>query len=136
MPEQFNQRRKLLALGGVIALIAPFVMMNAVGNIWTLNIVMMVWGGIAVAFYSVALTELGARYQGNVMAQANAAVMLAYGLGALLTPSSFGLAMDLIPPNGLLWLAAIAAAAYLSLALVRLRAPTRVPLDSEPESGS
>ncbi|MEM7060172.1 MAG: MFS transporter [Pseudomonadota bacterium] len=129
-------RRRLLAMGAVIALIAPIVMMNFVGTIWALNLIIMIWGGTAVGFYSVALTELGARYRGNVMAQANAAVMLAYGLGALLTPGSFGLAMDLIPPDGLLWLAAVAAAAYLSLALVRLRAPARVPLDSETESGT
>ena len=130
------ERRKLLALGGAIAALAPLAILIMNVPVWGLNTLIVIWGGVAVGFYSVALTELGARYQGNVMAQANAAVTLAYSLGALFTPSSFGLAMDLIPPDGLLWLAMLAAAAYLTLALLRLQAPRRVPLDSGTESGS
>ena len=66
-------RRKLLALAAVFAVAAPLVMLSAGGVLWLLNGALLIWGGVAVAFYSIALTELGARYAGNVMAQANAA---------------------------------------------------------------
>ena len=129
-------RRKLLTLAAVVATIAPLIMLNVGQTVWALNLLIVLWGGMAVAFYSLALTELGSRYDGAVMAQANAAVVLAYGLGSLLTPGGFGIAMDLIPPNGLLYLAALAAFAYLILAFIRLNAAPRVPLDSKPKSGS
>ena len=71
--------------------------------------------------YTLALAELGQRYSGAVLAEANAAVILAYGIGALVSPTAFGMAMDVVPPDGLLWFAALSALAYLALAAVRLR---------------
>jgi hypothetical protein len=79
------------------------------------------WGATSVGLYSVALTEMGARYRGGALAVANAAVVLAYGIGSLVAPSGFGFAMDAIPPDGLLLGAALAALAYLVLALVRIQ---------------
>ena len=87
------------------------------------------------AFYSLALTELGARYKGVSLARGNAAVVLAYGLGALVSPAAFGLAMDAIPPDGLLWLAALAACAYLALAIIRISRARAAGLDTGDENG-
>ncbi|MEO1275565.1 MAG: hypothetical protein AAFV96_09280, partial [Pseudomonadota bacterium] len=62
------------------------------------------WGGFGAGLYTVALTALGGRYSGVRLAEANAAVTMAYGLGALLSPGFFGFAMDSIaPPHGLLY---------------------------------
>lgn len=123
-------RRKLLACAAAVSITAPLIIVASSGDAWIVNAAVAIWGGTAVAFYSIALTELGARYAGQAMAQANAAVMLAYGLGALAAPAAFGLAMDIVPPDGLLWLAVAAACGYLALAIVRLRFAPRVPLDS------
>ena len=119
-------RRRLLAVGALLSIAGPacILIWPTVIEIVALSVV--VWGGMAVAFYSLALTELGARYSGQAMARANAAVVLAYSLGALISPGAFGLAMDAIPPDGILWLAMAAAGAYLLLAIVRIR-QTRGP---------
>lgn len=128
-------RRKLMALAAVISLIMPLMIIPYSQNVVLTSGAIFVWGGMAVAFYSLSLTEMGARYQGEALARGNAALVLAYGLGALLSPALFGTAMDLIPPNGLLWVASMAAGAYLTLAWVRLRRMPSVPLDTGGENG-
>jgi predicted MFS family arabinose efflux permease len=60
------------------------------------------------------------------LAVANAAIILAYGIGALISPVMFGLAMDAIPPDGLPIASAVLALAYLILMLIRI-ARTRIP---------
>ena len=74
-----------------------------------------------------ALTEIGARYKGGKLAVANAAIMLGYGIGALVSPVVFGFAMDAIPPDGLLVASAGMALVYLILMLWRI-IRTRYPL--------
>ncbi len=54
-------------------------------------------------------------------------MILAYGIGALISPVAFGAAMEVVPPDGLLWLAAGAALAYVGLALARIRRVRRKP---------
>ena len=131
--DKFN-RRRLLILAAFAAAVAP-VLMALIKGPEVARAGMFVTGGMAVAFYSLALVELGSRYRGAALARGNAAVVLAYGLGALFSPSAFGAAMDAIPPDGLLWLASAAACAYLALGAVRLRAAHRRPLDSADENG-
>jgi MFS family permease len=60
-----------------------------------------VWGGIVTAIYPVALTMAGDRFRGGELVAANAAIIIAYGLGGLVGPGLGGAAMDLIGPRGL-----------------------------------
>ncbi|MBY8975436.1 MFS transporter [Rhodobacteraceae bacterium NNCM2] len=122
-------RRKLLAMAGALSFAAPVIMVLMVGNFAVLIVCAIIWGGMAAALYTLALTELGARYEGHKLAAGNAAVVLAYGIGAFMAPASFGWAMDWIPPDGLMWLAAASAGAYTLLALWRLAIKPRNPLD-------
>ena len=131
--DQFD-RRKLMAVAAVVSVVMPLLIIPLADNVMVTSAAIFVWGGMAVAFYSLGLTELGARYTGEALARGNAALVLAYGLGALLSPAAFGTAMDLIPPNGLLWVAALAAMAYLTLAIIRLRRTPVVSLDSKRET--
>jgi len=129
-------RRRILAVCGAVSIAAPLAMILWSGQSVPVAAAVFVWGGMAVAFYAVALTELGARYRGAAMADANAAVVLAYGIGALVSPTAFGWAMDLIDPHGVLWLAAAAAVAYLTLAIARIRQTAGQVVDSAADSGS
>lgn len=115
-------RRRLLVLIALACVVAPLAMMAVSGEIWPVVAVGALWGGLAVGLYTLALTELGARYSGHRLAEANAAVVLGYGIGALVSPVGLGAAMDGVPPDGLLWLSAAFALAYTVLALVRIRA--------------
>ena len=106
------------------------------GSVTMISALAFVWGGMAVSFYSLALTELGTRYRGAKLAEGNASVVLAYGLGALIGPMAFGASMDVVPPDGLLWLAAFAGGAYCALVVYRIAARPRTPLDSGAQIGS
>jgi MFS family permease len=120
-------RRRVLAVAAAGSAIAPLAMIAAGASFWLMAAAAAFWGAISVGLYSVALTEIGARYRGSRLAVANAAIILAYGIGALISPVLFGLAMDAIPPNGLLIATAALAFAYLILMLIRI-AGTRKPL--------
>ena len=126
-------RRRLLLLAAVISTLVPLLILATNGP-WMAGAGVFVWGGVAVAFYSLALIELGSRYRGAELAKGNAAVVLAYGLGALISPPIFGGAMDLVPPDGLLWLGALAGCVYLAICLWRIRTRPRQALDSRAET--
>jgi len=117
--DRFDSRR-ILAVAAAGSAIAPLAMMAAGPSYWLLLAAVAFWGAFSVGLYSVALTEIGARYRGSRLAAANAAIILAYGLGALVSPVLFGFAMDTIRPDGLLLAAAALALAYLALMLGRM----------------
>ncbi len=121
------ERRRLLALAGAFSVAAPLAMVALSPAYPLVAAGAVLWGGTAVALYTLALTELGARYRGADLAEGNAAVILAYGIGALVSPIGFGTAMELVPPDGLLFLAAGAALAYVGLAVVRISRAQRGP---------
>lgn len=122
-------RRRLLMIMGLGAMVAPLVMIAGRESYALVLMGSILWGGMAVALYTLALTELGARYTGASLAAGNAAVVLAYGLGALVAPAAFGQAMDAVPPDGLMWLAAMCGGVYAALALARVVMKPRNPLD-------
>jgi len=118
-------RRKILALAAAVSVAAPLGLTVVAETLWLVIAITVIWGGMAVALYAVALTELGARYSGTTLSEGNAAVVLAYGLGALISPIGLGIAMDLVPPNGIMFAAAAAAMVYTGLIVWRIRsAPT------------
>ena len=128
-------RLKLLALAGLVSTAMPVAIALQSGSAAAVSFFAFLWGGMAVSFYSLALTELGARYRGGALAEANAAVVLAYGFGALTGPAAFGTAMDIVRPDGLLWLAAAVSAGYFTLTARRIATKSREPLDSPPQNG-
>ncbi|MGO8920508.1 MAG: MFS transporter [Stellaceae bacterium] len=75
----------------------------------------LLWGGLAAGIYPVALAMAGARFRGAELMSANAALIIAYGLGSLLGPSLGGIAMDLWNPDGLIAAFALLFAAFLAL---------------------
>ncbi len=75
------------------------------------------WGGLAAGIYPVTLAMAGARFRGAELVSANAAIIIAYGLGSLLGPSLGGVAMDLWNPDGLLAAFALLFAAFVALTI-------------------
>jgi hypothetical protein len=69
-----------------VCLVAAFVLPGLAGETWRLWSMLFVWGGLAAGLYTVALIELGARYSGATLVSATAAVVTAYGVGALVGP--------------------------------------------------
>ncbi|GMG83890.1 MFS transporter [Paralimibaculum aggregatum] len=117
--ERLDRRFMLLAVG-LASVAAPLGIVAASGSLAGSVAISALWGSLAVGLYTLPLVELGSRYAGHRLAEGNGAVVLGYGLGALLSPALLGAAMDLVPPDGLLLGSALAAAAYATLAAIRL----------------
>lgn len=83
------------------------------------------WGGMAAGLYTISLTAMGGRYRGGALAAANAAIVTAYGIGALVGPPSVGVAMDWVGSVGLALTAGACSLAYLLLVWVRSMGKSR-----------
>jgi len=103
------------ALAGVVGALA---LLAAPASPTVLFALLFVWGGIASCIYPVALSMAGDRFRDGDLLSVNAAMIMAYGLGAMFGPPLGGVAMDLRDPQGLLWLFAVLFAALLTGSLV------------------
>jgi len=81
--------------------------------------VLAVWGGIVTAIYPVALSMAGDRFRGGELVTVNAAIIIAYGTGAIVGPGLGGAAMDLRDPQGLLWFFVLLFAVFLGVTGLR-----------------
>ena len=86
-------------------------------------VLLVAWGGISFAIYSVGLALLGQRFKGDDIARANTALTSIYTLGGMIGPPIAGTALDLVGRPGFgLSLAACYAVAGVG-ALLALRRP-------------
>ena len=122
--------RNLLAVAAVGSTLAPVAVVFSGAAMVPAIAAAMIYGAVAVVLYVVALTELGARYTGTKLSEGNAAIVFAYGLGAFLGPGPLGIAMDVVPPDGLLLGSAAVAGAYAVLVLARIGRNRRPDLSS------
>jgi MFS family permease len=90
-----------------------------------LMILVFVTGGVAGGLYTVGLAHLGARFSGTALATANAAFIMLYALGMMISTPVLGLIMDTIRPHGFAFGLAAMFAAYSVLVAVRLKAESR-----------
>lgn len=87
---------------------------------------LVLWGGIVGALYTVGLSLLGARYRGADLAGANAAFVMLYGVGLIAGPIWVGAARDLVRPHGFAYALMAMFAVYLALGIAHvLRANAR-----------
>ncbi len=121
-------RRLVLAVIAAGSAVAPIGMIFAGSSFAWMAFFIGLWGALSVGLYNIALTELGARYTGSRLAVGNAAMILGYGVGALVSPALLGWAMDsVLPPDGLMLTSALLALGYLALVAARMARP-RSPL--------
>ncbi len=116
-------RRTLLALCAAVCAALMVAIPFLYGLRLTLWIMVFLWGGISAGLYTVALVELGARYDGRMLAVGNAALVMGYSFGALVGPPLAGGMMDAVPPHGMLYSLAVGCVIYLVLLLRRGAAP-------------
>lgn len=118
----------VLTLCGVIglagALLLPFVILGKpVIVLWALAFI---WGAFLASLYTVGLIELGRRFEGAALADANGLFVSGYSLGGLIGPLAAGQAMDIAGADALPASVAIVCAAFLAGTAKRsARAPAR-----------
>ncbi len=81
--------------------------------------VLALWGGTAAAIYPIALSMAGDRFRDGDLVSVNAAIIMAYGLGALIGPGVAGAAMDRWNPQGLLYFFILLFAGFLPATFIR-----------------
>ncbi|MEO1192207.1 MAG: MFS transporter [Pseudomonadota bacterium] len=109
-------KRNLLICFGVIFFLAPILVTMTAGKSFLLWPVLMVWGVASLGIYTVALTILGERFEAKLLASANAGIVAVYQLGGVSGPMASGSGMDLIYPNGLMYVFAVAGFLFLCFA--------------------
>lgn len=82
------------------------------------------WGAFLASLYTVALIELGRRFEGAALANANGLFVSAYCLGGLIGPLAIGAAMDTAGPGALPAAVGLTSAAFLMVAAARRGAST------------
>ncbi len=112
-------RRLLLALCAVVCAALMLCLPLLVGSRFGLWTVLFIWGGMSAGLYTVALVELGARYDGRELAVGNAAMIMGYSIGAAFGPMAAGAMMDAIPPHGMLYSLAAGCMIYFTLLAFR-----------------
>jgi MFS family permease len=117
-------RRAALRLCGAVGIFGALAVLGAPSSPVALLGLLFVWGGVASGIYPVALSMAGDRFRGGDLVSVNAAMIMAYGLGALVGAPLGGVAMDLRNPQGLLWLFVALFAILLTASLAMSRKAT------------
>lgn len=118
-------RRLVLAAVAFIGMLGALAMPLVAGNQLYFAILLLVWGGVAGALYTVGLAHLGARFSGSDLASANAAFVILYNAGLVIGPPLAGGGMDLVPPHGFAFALALLFAGYLVVVGMRMRSGYR-----------
>lgn len=112
----------LAAIGAGGAVLLPF----AVADIRLLWPLLFVWGAAAYSVYTIALIELGTRFEGSLLLAGNAAFSAMWGIGGIIGPPVSGAAMDALGPNGLPLILGTLYVGLLAAAILRREAARRL----------
>jgi MFS family permease len=108
--------RRTALLGSIlVTLLGALLLPLAIGaGWWWLCPLLVLWGGTTFAIYTLGLGLLGDCVAPAQLAAANVALVMAYQIGSVAGPTLAGTAIDLIGPEGLVAVVALAAAALLA----------------------
>jgi MFS family permease len=120
--------RMCAAVGIAGAILLPFL----AGHRVPLLIAVAIWGGFTTSLYPVALATVGDRFRGADLLNANAGLVIAYGIGALIGPIVGGGAMDAWNPHGIAVMLAAMFGAVLIMSWWRRGTVLPVPAESAP----
>ncbi|MEE9272932.1 MAG: MFS transporter [Robiginitomaculum sp.] len=121
LADKINRNRLTIFLMA-IAVLGPIAMTLVGSNFAALAALAFFYIGLTTALYTVGLVQLGERFKGHKLSAANAAFIVAYGIGSLLTPPIAGKMMDIYSPEGFMWtMAVLGAFGFFIVTVRRLR---------------
>lgn len=119
-------RRRLFAGLAVLGILGPVLLAPALQAGFALWILLFLWGGTVIGFYTVALVSLGERFPGAEIAAANAAFVMVFEFGSVTGPALTGAALAAWTPHGLVVaLAGVCVVFLMMLGLLRRTAEPR-----------
>ena len=112
-------RRGMLLLCALLTVLGAALLPLLIGTGFALWALLVVWGGIVFAIYTVALGLLGERFAPAELAMVNAAFIMAYNTGAGLGPVAAGGLMEAWSPDGMTVVVAVSGLMVLLAAVLR-----------------
>lgn len=117
--------RPLLLLGcAVVSTAGALLMPLFSANLPVLMTLVFVTGGMSGGLYTVGLAHLGARFSGTALATANAAFIMLYAIGMLISTPLLGMMVDTVRPHGFAFGLALLFGVYGILVVCRLKERT------------
>jgi MFS family permease len=113
-------KRPVVAVIALVCLIGPAFVWMAGSTALALYAVMFVYVGLATTLYTLGLAMIGDRFTGGAIAAANAAFVMAYGVGSFAGPPVAGAAMDVIDPQGVLIVLSGFALLFIAVLTIRI----------------
>lgn len=113
-------KRPVVAVIALVCLVGPAFVWLAGNTALALYAVMFVYVGLATTLYTLGLAMIGDRFTGGAIAAANAAFVMAYGIGSFAGPPVAGAAMDAIDPQGVLIVLSGFALAFMAVLTIRI----------------
>lgn len=112
-------RRALLLVVGAVGLAGALLLPLVLAETWLRWPLLFIWGGTVAGLYTVALADLGTRFEGGALAAANALFVMNYCIGSLLGPAVAGSAMDAVGPDGFVLTVSTALGLFLAIGVAR-----------------
>lgn len=112
-------RLRVAILAASVCVVGPGLIYLSGASPLALYAVMFGYVGIATGLYTLGLALIGERFDGGSLVGANAAFVMAYGIGSLFGPAIGGSAMDGFDPYGVLIVASVLALVYLAFLFLR-----------------
>lgn len=127
LADRVHKGRLLLILMSV-ATFGPLALIAAGNNFVLLSVFTFIYIGLSTTVYTVGLILLAQRFKGGALPAANAAFIMAYGLGSFAIPPIAGTMMDIIRPQGLMLTLTATGLIGLSVAILRYRKDVQAAL--------
>jgi MFS family permease len=125
LSDRMDRRLLLLAIAiGAIVASATLVTVARPG-VSLLFLVLMVWGGLVGAFYTVGLAHLASRFKASDLVGANAAFVVMFNIGLLVGPPILGAGVDASPRLGFAAGASVFASIVIAAALYEIKRRTK-----------
>jgi len=118
--DRFDRRTVIVVISLAAAISATATMSLAGGPRLAFFAAVFVYGGISLSLYSLCVAHANDRLRADQMVAASSTLMLCYGVGAILGPTSVGSLMQHIGPNGFFIYLALFHALLGALALYRI----------------
>lgn len=118
--DRFDRRSVIIVVSLAAAISATATMSLAGGPRLAFFAAVFVYGGISLSLYSLCVAHANDRLRADQMVAASSTLMLCYGVGAILGPTSVGSLMQHVGPNGFFIYLALFHALLGALALYRI----------------
>jgi len=121
LSDQFDRRYVIVAVSGLVALMAGLLIPAAAAGAWALALTGFLAGGLALTLYPLSLAHTNDWLDPDDVTAASSALVMVQGAGAILGPIGTGLLMDAFGPDGFAVYLVLMGAGLMAYGVYRIR---------------